>query len=319
MPLTPSAAVRILVLAPLSWLHRILLRIVRDLDDATALKVVFGLIWTPLLLLRGQRALNVRRLFAPLGWTRGQCAALARRCQWHFAAIVLDTARLGSMTAEEVMGRVALFGEDHLKVALGRKAGVLLIGNHVGNWRVTLAGLASRGYRISCVAYEVPVASIEAHQSGVFRRHHVGVAHLGTGASEAARRAIERGEIFAIFTDLCLRPARGAWFRFGHAALKVDTGPARLALRLRAPILHVNSRREPDGRYVVTIGPEIERERVGHDPDVLTQLWLDETYQELARSPEQWEMMSLCVVRTPDAAPLAPTLASRASSESVAP
>jgi hypothetical protein len=96
--LTPGLAARIFVLAPLSGLYRLILWLMRYVHDDIAVKVVYVLIWPILLMFRSQRMINLRRLLLPAGWTQKQCKEVSKKYVWHHAHLILEAARLSSMT-----------------------------------------------------------------------------------------------------------------------------------------------------------------------------------------------------------------------------
>ncbi len=305
--LGPGLPVRILILAPLSALYRLIQWLVRYLDDALALKVVYVLIWPFLLLLRSQRTINLHRIFTPLGKTRDQCNEMGRRYVWHHARLILEATRLSQMTPDQVRQRVIFEGEENLTEALKKRRGALLVGNHVGNWLFTVAFLSAQGYKVSAVAYEIPITSIEKHMKSLWRRYNLSITNVGGGAPAAALRAFKKNEVFVALTDVSLRPIHGKWFRLGATAMNVDTGPAKLAFLTDTPILHLSNHREPDSRFVISVSPELERESIGNDPSTLTQLWLEELHRELLVWPDQWWLMTLIPLRHPTSVQLSPT------------
>jgi len=308
--LTPGLAARILVLAPLSGLYRLILWLVRYMHDDLAIKVVYVLIWPILLMFRGQRRINLRRLLLPAGWTKEQCNEVSKKYVWHHARLILEAARLSSMTPEQCRQRVIFEGEQNLVEALKKKRGVLLVGNHVGNWLFSVAFLSARGYKVSAVAYEIPIKSIETHMKSLWRRHNLSITNVGGGASATALRAFKKNEVFLTLTDVSLRPIRGKWLRLGHAAINVDTGPAKLAFMSDAPILRLSIHRQPDSRFFVSISPGIDR---ADNPVSLAQLWLDELHKELLFWPEQWWLLTLIPLRIPSSVPLSPTTTSESA------
>ena len=305
--IAPGPIARVVILAPLSGIFRLVLWIVGRFPDPLATRLVSVIVRLALVLVSGQRALNLRRLFP--GWTRRERAELSRRCARHVALCVVEAARLSSMTRDDLSRRVTFLGEDLLQAALGRGRGVLLICSHVGDFIVTLTFLAGRGYPLSVVAYEVPIASIGEHMWRLWRRFGVRATRLGGGAAQNALDALAAGEIFAVYPDVTLRPARGAWFRFGPTAINIDTGPARLSRLTDATVLRAKSHLEPDGRRGVEIVPCQDLVSVGHDPIELTQAWANDCLEEVRQRPEQWLMMSFQFLRRPDGVPLAPVAA----------
>jgi lauroyl/myristoyl acyltransferase len=242
-----------------------------------------------------------------LGKTEEQCNEVSRQYVWQHAKLILEAARLSEMTPDQVQGRVTFEGEEYLKEALKKRRGVLLVGNHIGNWLFSVAFLSARGYKVSAVAYEIPIKSIETHMKSLWARYNLSITTVGSGAPAAALRTFKKNEVFLTLTDVSLRPMRGKWLRLGAAAINVDTGPAKLALLTDTPILYLNNHRQPDSRFVISVSPEIERGSIGNDPTNLAQLWLKELHSKLLLWPDQWWLLSLIPLRLPTSVPLLPT------------
>jgi KDO2-lipid IV(A) lauroyltransferase len=297
----PSWIVRLLIITPLSILYAVLRRVVPLLDDVPAIRFVLVLTWPVMIMLRGQRKINIRRFFEPRGWTPQQCRALEKRYLRHNAQLIVESIRLLQLTPGEVRKSVILHGEEHLASALQRGRGALLVGNHVGNWLYSVAMLSACGYDVSAVAYEIPIGSIERHMQQLWGRFNLNIINVGYGASAAAGQAFRRNQLFLVLMDVSLRTGRGKWLRLGDAAINVDAGPAKLAFLGEAPILHLANHRQADSRLVITISPEIKRESFTgeHREMELTQYWLDLLKDEILTWPDQWWLMSLVPLRRP--------------------
>lgn len=303
----PSWAARILIIAPLSALYRLILWLVHFMDDALAVKVVYILIWPTMLLFRGRRMLNLSRLFFPLGWTQQQCSDLSRKYVLHHARLVLEAVRLSDLTPAQVRQRVIFEGERYLANALKQGRGVLIVGNHIGNWLFSVAFLSASGYRVSAVAYDIPIRSIESHMKSLWRKYELAITNVGRGAPAAALQAFKRNGIFLVLTDVSLRPSRGKWLQLGNTAINVDTGPARLALMTDAPILHLSNYRKSNSHFVISLSPGMSRETISrnlHPEEYLAQSWLNILYEELMVRPEQWWLLTLIPLRIPTTVPL---------------
>ncbi|TLY28901.1 MAG: hypothetical protein E6K56_09185 [Ignavibacteria bacterium] len=117
--------------------------------------------------------------------------------------------------------------------------------------------------------------------------------YVGEGASTGAAESFGRNEIFALLFDISVpgREAQSVRLPIGDAAIKIDLGPAALALRHYPAVLYASVQAVANHRARITIRPVSYAGysgRIQPNPEQLTRFWLDGLYQELRQSPEQW-------------------------------
>lgn len=197
--------------------------------------------------------------------------------------ILRESRSLLSISADQLRQNIELEGEEHLQAALDLGHGAVLVCTHVGNWLLAPALLSTAGYRVSAIAFEIPIRSIEAHMQQIWTRYGITIAHPGRDSVRAAKKALDRNEILIIAYDASVRPADSVWMPFGDISIQADPGPSRLARLLKAPILRMHVRPLADARSVVIVRPD----RTGESEDLMT-AWLMELHDEVSAHPDLW-------------------------------
>jgi len=180
----------------------------------------------------GARRDLVRRCFDTLGETLGDTVAL------------LGGATLPPLPVSEDARRV-------LAAACEEGHGVVFASAHLGPWERVAASLVAAGVPLVALGRE----SYDPRFSGLYSRlraaHGVRVVWRGgPGAAARILRTLRAGEVLGVPMDLCSRVASCDAPFLGHPAA-TPIGPARIALRARAPVV------------VGTVGPVEETGKEG--------------------------------------------------------
>lgn len=228
---------------------------------------------------------NLRLAFpdADEAWIR----ATARACYAHLAREMLASARLASMTPEEVRERTSVSGLEELRAALAGGGGVVLFAGHFGNWEMAGAALAAHG---------VPLVVVMQRQRNLLVdrminewRSHAGVAVIER--SRAARqgiRTLRQGKVLGFVADQDARRA-GVFVPFFGRPASTHRGPAILALRSGAPVFMLVAARTGD-RYEVGLEP-VEVSREGETDEVVQRITAAATARleaAIRQHPEQY-------------------------------
>jgi lauroyl/myristoyl acyltransferase len=237
---------------------------------------------------RRRQGENFAKLFPRLD--AREVRTLRARHVRYLARMSIHIARSLHQPAGEVRARVVLRGEEHLRAALARGRGALVVGAHFGTWWHAPGRLAVEGIKVSTVVNSALDAPMASFMERLGSRYGVTLAYVNQDAYGAARDAFQRNEVFYIAFDRSLRPERSLQLPLAGAQLPVDPGPAILALRQRPAVLWVGCHHEPDGTSVVELLPELA---IGpgtalRTAEALSREWVGRLEKDLARWPEQW-------------------------------
>ncbi|EEF61025.1 lysophospholipid acyltransferase family protein [Pedosphaera parvula] len=211
--------------------------------------------------------------------------------QRHVGTTAIESIHFGSMDREELLDRVRLEGEDHLRAALNQGRGVMLFLNHVGNVGCIPAALGPRGYDLSITGNAMPRPYLEKKVTKLYEHGGVKRILVGEQLPFKAARIFKRNGIFATFMDYTVVEKLNYWLPFGNAELNTNIGPAILALRNNATILYATCRRLPHRGHCLTIHrPDAFAPTGDTIPDALTVTTstIDFIARELQLRPEQW-------------------------------
>jgi Kdo2-lipid IVA lauroyltransferase/acyltransferase len=242
-------------------------------------------------LARRRRLNNFESLLRPLGWADGALEKLECDYLAFQARFAVELARMSQFDSATWKRHVALTGEPELRSALAEDRGALIVGCHLANWVYISTALAVNGFSVSNVAARVPFPPLEHDLQRVRRRTGVQCTLLGEGGAQAAASAFARGGIFCTLIDLSLRPERSALVPFGATKLRVDLGPARLALHHDVPVFFAWCHASPDDQWFVTLQPLGRPSTLSpaeQTPEALTINWLRTLHDVVLKHPEQW-------------------------------
>jgi KDO2-lipid IV(A) lauroyltransferase len=205
-----------------------------------------------------------------------------------YARYVVELMRLPRLTGEQAAALVdtsSLLPLEAYWKASGK--GIILTSPHIGNLEGVARGIARHGWPIAAIADDSSFP--ELFDLLMRQRKAWGVTLIPWRNLREMFGVLRRNEILALIIDWGYRaediPVRmfGAW-------TTLPAGPAALAAKTGAPIVHVAIRRSPDGRtFQVTYSDPIEV--ASSAPAELrraTQAIADALAATIAAAPEQW-------------------------------
>jgi len=246
------------------------------------------------------------RILERVGWVLGpamheeRSGAFWREHVRHLGGCVLEPIYFFWMPDAELRQRVSVEGEEHLRAALAAGRGAVLFLNHLGNPGAIVAGLGLRGHDLTIAGNrivatiageEVALDSVEEIVQRMFRRGGVQRALLGERLPQRMAATLGRNGLFAMFVDFPVVQKHNHSVAFGNASMKLNLGPAILALRHRTPVLCVTCRRVGMNQHHLRIHPPLEApavDGVGRAAASLLQQATDLLSESVRECPEQW-------------------------------
>lgn len=205
-----------------------------------------------------------------------------------YARYVVELMRLPRLTGEQAERLVDTSNllplEAHWKSS---DRGLILTTAHIGNLEGVARGIARHGWPIAAVADDTSFPELYEHLTK--QRETWGVRMIPWRNLRELYKILRRGEILALVVDWGYKaddvPVRmfGAW-------TTLPAGPAVLAARTGAEIVHIAIRRSPDGRaYQITHGAPV-RVSSSEPAEITraTQAIADALEASIAAAPEQW-------------------------------
>ena len=167
--------------------------------------------------------------------------------------------------------------------------GLVAFTAHCGNWEWMAYCLTKRGVPLSVLQRE----RNEEHLNEFITRTRAsaGIRTIDRGSTGAARElvaSLRGGRMLGFLIDQTIRAESVNVPFFGKPAL-TPIGPAKLAIRMRAPVVSVFAERRGDKHHVRFT--EIIETSSNDDPIALTALITQEIEEQIRRAPEQWVWM----------------------------
>jgi KDO2-lipid IV(A) lauroyltransferase len=216
-------------------------------------------------------------------------SAIAKACFRHLGRSLFELVCIDELD-RDVEAWVRWAPEDRavLDAALARKKGVVFVSGHLGSWELLARRVALAGYPCQTIAKETTdlrtTALIEKFRESSKLRS---IWRGRSGAAKAMLRALKEGQILGLLIDQDT-DVQSVWVPFfGHPA-KTPRAAADLALRTGAAVVMGFCRREPDGRYRLSMR---ELPTQGLEPEALTAQMTAQIEAAVRAAPEQWVWM----------------------------
>lgn len=223
-----------------------------------------------------------------------EIASIAQRSLEGFASALVDFLETARLTREDLLSRVQVVGEEHLRAARARGKGVFLLSAHFGSWEIGALVAGLLGEPISPVARPLDNPLLEEELAFLRRRF----GNRPIAKREAAKellRAMSRNETVAILVDQNVLPREALFVPFFGRPAATTAALARIHLKTGAAVVPVFTWPEGEGRYRLEFedpilpdefgGPEVEREeRVRR----ATARYMEVTEAAIRKDPAAW-------------------------------
>ncbi len=221
---------------------------------------------------------------------------LVWRAWLNFARGVLETMTVMHFSTDQIIDKIVLEGEEHLKSALNMHKGVLALSAHLGSFTLIGARLAAAGYPFSVVVKQ-PADKRFAQLIDDYRAQ-LGIHTISAKPRrEAAReilKALRNNRIVLLIADEF--KSGDVMVDFFQMKAPAPRGPATLALRTGAVTLPMFAVRGCDDSVVLTVGPAIpadERGAIEESVVATTALYTRHIEAAIRKYPDQWNWLGL--------------------------
>ena len=234
----------------------------------------------------GQRRAALDNYAAALGRDRSdpEVARVARRAFVNYGRMLMEFVLIGSLSGDELKGRVTVDGREHLDAALARGRGAIMAVPHMGSWDMAGSFAGALGYRISAVADRFP-GSLNDAVVRTRQRFGLEVITVGRPAVRAITEALQANGIVALLCDLEQGPGVGVRF-FGRPAV-VPGGPAAFALKTGAAVIPACQWSTGPGRHHIHLDPPL-RIKEGETKEAVMQRVVVRFEDFIKEHPDQW-------------------------------
>jgi KDO2-lipid IV(A) lauroyltransferase len=221
-------------------------------------------------------------------------ASIARRSIERFASALVDFLETGRLSREELLSRVSVAGEEHLRAARSRGKGVFLLSAHFGSWEIGAIVAGLLGEPIAPVARPLDNPLLEEELARLRRRFGNRPVSKRQAAKELLR-AMSRNETVAILVDQNVLPREAVFVPFFGRPAATTPSLALFHLKTGAAVVPVFTWPEADGRYRLEFERPILAEEFGGvevDRDErlrrATARYMAVTEAAIRRAPDAW-------------------------------
>lgn len=202
-----------------------------------------------------------RRLFGPLPWWKRRW--LVFRHFLSFGRAIID--RTAILAGQSRHFSFSFDGEHHMREALARGKGVLLLTAHLGNWEAAGQLLGRLGVPINVTGFDRETPEIRAVLDQASKATFKLIPLTGSPTDVILLvAALRRGEVVAMLGDRPYgSPSARVPFLGGEAAFPI--GAYVMAAIAGAPLVPVFNLREPDGHYRFFAFPPERPQMPSHD------------------------------------------------------
>ena len=257
------------------------------------------LAWATYTVSRGYRQRMEDNLTAALGKEIPRAEdrkALVKRAWLNFALGVLDTAAVTRYSKQDIVDRVKIEGEEHIRRALEMGKGVVGISAHLGRFTMIGARLAASGYPFSVVVKH-PADERFARLTDDYRTQlglHTIPAKPRREAVRGILKALRENRIVMIIADEF--KSGDVMVDFFGMKLPAPRGPATMAIRTGAATLPMFATVQPDDSILLSVGapiPAVEQEELEDSVVATTARYTACLEAAIRRNPGQWNWLGL--------------------------
>ncbi|MBN1269567.1 MAG: lysophospholipid acyltransferase family protein [Kiritimatiellae bacterium] len=215
--------------------------------------------------------------------------AIVRDMYRNFGMNLVESLRLAGGNDDQVASRVSVVGEEHVKTALARGKGALILTAHFGNWDLLSVITPRKGYPLTIITKDVKNEALNEFWMATRRKHGLSLvpAHQ---SYRVCRAALKRNELVGFILDQNMIDKEGVFVDFFGRPACTTPGLAFMAAQSGAPIVPAFITRREGGYHEVRVLPPIDppRDREPATIQAATQEYTRIIEKAIRERPEQW-------------------------------
>jgi Kdo2-lipid IVA lauroyltransferase/acyltransferase len=219
--------------------------------------------------------------------------AIGRSAFAHFVAQAFETLKFSSLTPEQMLARVEVQGEDHVRLAYAQKKGVLFITGHFGFWELHAIAHPLLFEPIGLLARALDNARMNA-LLGRVRECTGNTVIYRQGSIRRVMRMLQDEHGVAVLIDQHIHGPDAVYVEFFERRAATASAVAALALRTGSPVVPVFALPLGKGRYRLIyehpVEPPADAE-ADHAIREFTQRCTDVLEMYVRRHPDLWLWM----------------------------
>ncbi len=159
-----------------------------------------------------------------------------KKAYMHLGRVVMEFGRLPDYLCNKKIGDFIVIEKGEELIEECREGGGVLVTGHIGNWEMMAPALASRGYKLSALAYKQKNEKVNNILDDLRTSCCINIVYHRDSVKPLVY-ALKNNEFAVFLVDQNTVKERGIFVDFfGKKALTVDF-PARLAVKFEKPVL----------------------------------------------------------------------------------
>ncbi len=240
---------------------------------------------------RHRRIVRRNLSFAYPDWTKAQIKEMSGRVFRNLGTTLMEICQITCLSGDDIIKRVNIKGEEHLREALEYHKGVVLVSAHLGNWEVVpLFWPLYFKTPVAFVARELENRIVDRWVCRLRSRFGGEVIYKETAMPEMIR-ALRADKALAILIDQGTKSSLGVKITFFDKFVTATSGASLLAMRCKSPVLPGFCIRNGDGTFTLHLKKPMFLKRSGDlraDLKENTQIMTGLIEQMVRQYPEQW-------------------------------
>jgi KDO2-lipid IV(A) lauroyltransferase len=204
----------------------------------------------------------------------------------------IEVLRLAGGAKDDLNELIAFEGEEHVRAALARGKGALVLTGHVGNFDLLAMYAAQRGYPLTVVSKEIRNPAVNDFWMRFRERFGVKIV-LSHNSLRACLKALKDDGLLGFVLDQNRPRDQGVFVTFFGRPACTTPGLAFIAAAAQAPVVPAFMYRTPDDRHRLVVFPPIDPPP-DREEDTLrraTQVYASVVEEAIRRQPDQWIWM----------------------------
>lgn len=249
---------------------------------------ILGVLWFDIFRIRRDLAIENTKIVFP-DMTLSQRKKLVRKSLSNMGRAFVDYFSMPFLNKENVDQVFVFEGTEHLKTALEKKKGVMLVSLHLGTYDYAAAAVAQKFQPFYVISKHFNYDFLNRIWFGL--RESKGMQFISERKSTFdILRALKKNGLVCFVIDQFMGPPIGVKSKFFGKETGSPMGLAVFSMKTRSPVIPTHSYRKGAKNYLV-FGPEIPFEEKGSKDESVLHMteaynrWLEEV---ILKHPEQW-------------------------------
>ncbi len=240
---------------------------------------------------RHRRIVRRNLAFAYPDWSAEQVNKTAGHVFRNLGMTILEICQMACLSSQDILKKVNIRGEGHLKDALQKRKGVIFISAHIGNWEIVP--------QFWPLYFHLPIIVVARQLQNKIINQWIYALRTRFGsrvidkdvAMPEMTRTLRQGNMLAVLIDQGVKSSLGVKITFFDKFVTATSGAALLAKRCDSPVLPGCCIRNNDGTFTVHLEPPLALQKTRNlreDLTANTQIMTDAIEKMVRAYPEHW-------------------------------